>query len=661
MDTGGGDDAPSDVAPPDVAPSDVAPPALLNVKEEQKLIADLGRKTIMPFLPRLQVGGTFTLNRASVSVLKARSLFAAAFPHAPTFTPPSAPNRARGIIDASQTPTLTLEEREAIRDAYVTGSVTFLIFVHELVSHDELARHERHRVYNDSGEFVGVKVACPGCSSNDFVLTPTSTHMKGYVVNDDSKIRRFHGYRHIMVPFGGKSGCCNPGCKDVINRFEKAGIKPPELPDSLDPDFDKTMQKIAQSVIRLKMIVEITPWSAYCMASLPIDVQDKYTAIELEKGGADGELSDFLLSSDDPRETDVATVAAQYAADEALLLQLYINMATEQREEEATAPRAHAQGTIVAAFSRATGSINQTTDAPTALRPPPPKWPRWKFRCPTGLLRSPSTDFLASYFDELYAKIELHIDDDMFARSPGTMFSIDATYKAPGRTTDLDIGALTFSIGDDGTCHAFWATETDNENALLSGLVRLRERCSRLGTLDRLVAANTDTCCCGSDDVTDHMFVRIFPNMARAPLCDGFHAAKDVGGAFNPGSNLTSLGMMKGRVGKIFRYPNMDDLGPIVAWLGRRPTGPQLHGDAALKKALSKDFGSNRRTIGRESDAIVAELEQLKVDLVALSADQVQRGECGGGVKLCYLSDVMFYVSAGPRASSEFLSVRIRA
>ena len=43
------------------------------------------------------------------------------------------------------------------------------LYIHGLVSHQERLEHERYVMRNETGDIVGVKLACPSCKSNKFV------------------------------------------------------------------------------------------------------------------------------------------------------------------------------------------------------------------------------------------------------------------------------------------------------------------------------------------------------------------------------------------------------------------------------------------------------------------------------------------------------------
>ena len=76
----------------------------------------------------------------------------------------------------------------------------FELYLHELVSHDELLAHERFVVRSEeNSEIIGVKLACPTCNSNQFVLSPATFR---YNVQDASNVRSYHGHRSTIVPFG---------------------------------------------------------------------------------------------------------------------------------------------------------------------------------------------------------------------------------------------------------------------------------------------------------------------------------------------------------------------------------------------------------------------------------------------------------------------------
>lgn len=70
---------------------------------------------------------------------------------------------------------------------------------------------------------------------------------------------------------------------------------------------------------------------------------------------------------------------------------------------------------------------------------------------------------------------------------------------------------------------------------------RLRDRFERLGTLEELTLASSDTCREGLHDVMEHVMAKIFPGIERAPFADVFHKAKIICDSMFPGNPLYAV------------------------------------------------------------------------------------------------------------------------
>lgn len=87
---------------------------------------------------------------------------------------------------------------------------------------------------------------------------------------------------------------------------------------------------------------------------------------------------------------------------------------------------------------------------------------------------------------------------------------------------------LLLIIGDDSTVVAWYVCRSESWSELLPGLLFLRKRLDRLGTLFHLKYWWSDRCCDGAKDVTKHVLCTIFPSISRAPYRDCFHAINAV-------------------------------------------------------------------------------------------------------------------------------------
>ena len=174
-------------------------PVRLTNDQEKRLISELGQE-VLQYLPRIQEDGSFNLKApralSAVPLASVRKHFNSYFPHQTKFIPKVAELRAQ---EAKRGVPWSTETREAARNAFVIGSVTFEIYCHELVSHRELHEHERYRVSGSEA----VKLACPDCNTNRFVKTPASFR---YNVQDKANVRSYHGHRSVIVPLGGTYG-----------------------------------------------------------------------------------------------------------------------------------------------------------------------------------------------------------------------------------------------------------------------------------------------------------------------------------------------------------------------------------------------------------------------------------------------------------------------
>lgn len=89
----------------------------------------------------------------------------------PYHFPEAANHRAR---KHKQDPYWTLEAQERARDEYLIGCEYF-VYLHELVSHDELMADPSFHKKDAGGALTGVMIKCGGCKCNDFVLPPSSS------------------------------------------------------------------------------------------------------------------------------------------------------------------------------------------------------------------------------------------------------------------------------------------------------------------------------------------------------------------------------------------------------------------------------------------------------------------------------------------------------
>ena len=83
-------------------------------------------------------------------------------------------------------------------------------------------------------------------------------------------------------------------------------------------------------------------------------------------------------------------------------------------------------------------------------------------------------------------------------------------------------------IGDDHTVVAWYVCMSESWKELQPGLLFLRARLERLGTLHDLEYWWSDRCCDGAADVKQHLLATIFPKISRAPYRDCFHAINAV-------------------------------------------------------------------------------------------------------------------------------------
>jgi hypothetical protein len=118
-------------------------PTRLDVKDERKMLCELARVEVMEKMPRPQAGGTFTFKGKEVSNAEARRVFKAMFPNSPNVYARSPDVRAR---EAKGQGRWTDESRAAARNCFFLGDVDALLYVHELVSYDELMEHDRYQV-----------------------------------------------------------------------------------------------------------------------------------------------------------------------------------------------------------------------------------------------------------------------------------------------------------------------------------------------------------------------------------------------------------------------------------------------------------------------------------------------------------------------------------
>ena len=101
---------------------------------------------------------------------------------------------------------------------------------------------------------------------------------------------------------------------------------------------------------------------------------------------------------------------------------------------------------------------------------------------------------------------------------------------------------------------------------MMPGLLFLRARLERLGTLHQLKYWWSDRCCDGATDVTQHVLTTIFPSITRAPYRDCFHAIQSVNKTTHEG-----LPEQKSQLGSelfdaLRKIPD-SELAPVIAWL----------------------------------------------------------------------------------------------
>ena len=125
---------------------------------------------------------------------------------------------------------------------------------------------------------------------------------------------------------------------------------------------------------------------------------------------------------------------------------------------------------------------------------------------------------------------------------------------------------LLLIIGDDQTVIAWYVCRSESWEELVPGLLFLRARLVRLGTLHHLEYWWSDRCCDGAHDVTKHTLCTIFPNIKRAPYRDCFHAINAVNKTAHQGMVEQKAELGSDLFGALREIPE-SELRPVVEWL----------------------------------------------------------------------------------------------
>lgn len=176
---------------------------------------------------------------------------------------------------------------------------------------------------------------------------------------------------------------------------------------------------------------------------------------------------------------------------------------------------------------------------------------------------------------------------DFLRRSGGTVLASDATHKVVGRT-DSEANNLVFILGADQTILWFGACRSEAWGELGPALDKLADRHKRHGTLDKVVAWYTDTCCNGlkQENMGKHKllyrsdgagvdvdggnrptaFQLRFPNMVHPPYLDLFHAHHRVTQATNQAA-IGEVEELSADICTSLFYMLQEDVSTVVQYL----------------------------------------------------------------------------------------------
>lgn len=113
---------------------------------------------------------------------------------------------------------------------------------------------------------------------------------------------------------------------------------------------------------------------------------------------------------------------------------------------------------------------------------------------------------------------------------------------------------------------AYYVCRTESWKELLPGLLFLRARLERLGTLNQLRYWWSDRCCDGATDVTKHMLVSIFPMIRRAPYRDCWHGINAVNQTCHEGLPEQKAELGSDLFNALREIPE-SEITPVATWL----------------------------------------------------------------------------------------------
>ena len=278
------------------------------------------------------------------------------------------------------------------------------------------------------------------------------------------------------------------------------------------------------------------------------------------QGGCDLALATKLITS----KANLTEIEAELAADAEVrqeqLYHRYISFAKAQMAHAAPARP------ISSFFQPAAGSSGGgTASGGDTASGGAAKWPSWRLPKMSDSLLHPTTNNLRSTYVALHAQYEPWLLGDMLRRSPGKGASSDGTFRLMMRTR-TDGGVLLLIIGDDHTVVAWYVCRSESWKELLPGLLFLRARLERLGTLHLLLFWWSDRCCDGAKDVSKHVLCSIFPGIKRAPYRDCFHGINGVNKTGHEGLPEQKSELGSDLFGALREIPE-DELKPPMAWL----------------------------------------------------------------------------------------------
>eukprot|EP00752_Nemacystus_decipiens_P018077 g16209.t1 len=103
--------------------------------------------------------------------------------------------------------------RQAAMATFATMNVRVVLYVHEVVFFQELVQLEEFQFETKNG--MGVRMICPSCRTNKFVLPP-GVQNNGYPNVSAKRVRVAYDVDGVVVPLAGRYRCKNPQCDLVL-------------------------------------------------------------------------------------------------------------------------------------------------------------------------------------------------------------------------------------------------------------------------------------------------------------------------------------------------------------------------------------------------------------------------------------------------------------